>query len=155
MALEEVVAAGCAECVGRKPVVDRASIERKLRQANRSVALRMGRIEWSGRSRPTFDAAPSLAANASKFESPASSRKIVLIPQINDAVSVFPRSNTKYVHWIWPGLGINPVHLTDAFPGPAGTAPVEGEGRRRWRTKALVRAGQPLDTTCAAALLLK
>ena len=32
----------------------------------------------------------AFAANASRFESPASSRKIVLIPQINDAASVFP-----------------------------------------------------------------
>ena len=32
----------------------------------------------------------ALAANASRFESPASSRKIVLIPQMNDAASVLP-----------------------------------------------------------------
>ena len=32
----------------------------------------------------------ALAANASAFESPASSRKIVLIPQMKDAASVFP-----------------------------------------------------------------
>jgi hypothetical protein len=32
-----------------------------------------------------------LAAKASKFESPASSRKIVLIPQMKDAASVLPR----------------------------------------------------------------
>jgi hypothetical protein len=30
------------------------------------------------------------AANASKLERPASSRKIVLIPQMNDAASVLP-----------------------------------------------------------------
>ena len=32
----------------------------------------------------------AFAANASRFESPASSRKIVLMPQISDAASVFP-----------------------------------------------------------------
>jgi hypothetical protein len=36
-----------------------------------------------------------LAANASRFESPASSRKIVLIPQMNDAASVLPSSSVK------------------------------------------------------------
>jgi len=36
----------------------------------------------------------AFAANASKFESPASSRKIVLIPQISDAASVVPPSRT-------------------------------------------------------------
>jgi hypothetical protein len=35
----------------------------------------------------------ALAANASRFESPASSRKIVLIPQISDAASVLPNSS--------------------------------------------------------------
>ena len=48
MALEEVVAAGVQNALARKPVVDRASIEQKLRQANRSVARRIGRIEWVG-----------------------------------------------------------------------------------------------------------
>ena len=33
----------------------------------------------------------AFAANASRFVRPASSRKIVLIPQISDAASVFPR----------------------------------------------------------------
>ncbi len=37
----------------------------------------------------------AFAANASRFESPASSRKIVLIPQISDAARVFPRSSVK------------------------------------------------------------
>jgi hypothetical protein len=32
----------------------------------------------------------ALAAKASRFVSPASSRKIVLIPQMNDAASVLP-----------------------------------------------------------------
>jgi hypothetical protein len=32
----------------------------------------------------------ALAANASRFDSPASRRKIVLMPQMNDAASVFP-----------------------------------------------------------------
>ena len=37
----------------------------------------------------------AFAANASRFESPASSRKIVLIPQINEAASVFPSTSTR------------------------------------------------------------
>ena len=37
----------------------------------------------------------ALAANASRFESPASSRKIVLIPQMNDAASVLPSSQEQ------------------------------------------------------------
>src|SRR3954454_23250674 len=41
----------------------------------------------------------ALAAKASRFESPASSRKIVLIPQMNDAASVFPSVNSRYVRW--------------------------------------------------------
>jgi len=35
----------------------------------------------------------ALAANAAKLDSPASSRKIVLIPQISDAASVVPPVN--------------------------------------------------------------
>src|SRR6478735_12174305 len=91
----------------------------------------------------------ALAANASKFESPASSRKIVLIPQISDAANVFPRSSTKYVRWIWAGLGIDHVHLTDAFPAPAaprsrrgGLAALAHRGTRpRW-----TRRVQPLSS---------
>jgi hypothetical protein len=37
----------------------------------------------------------ALAANASRFERPASSRKIVLIPQMNDAASVFPSVRSR------------------------------------------------------------
>ena len=37
----------------------------------------------------------ALAANASRFESPASRRKIVLIPQMNEAASVLPSSSTR------------------------------------------------------------
>jgi hypothetical protein len=42
-----------------------------------------------------------LAANASRFERPASSRKSVLIPQMNDAASVFPSVSRRYVAWIF------------------------------------------------------
>jgi len=35
----------------------------------------------------------AFAAKASRFERPASSRKIVLMPQISDAASVFPNSS--------------------------------------------------------------
>jgi hypothetical protein len=37
----------------------------------------------------------ALAANASRFVNPASSRKIVLIPQMNDAASVFPSISSR------------------------------------------------------------
>ena len=37
----------------------------------------------------------ALAANASRFDSPASSRKIVLIPQMSDAASVFPSRSSR------------------------------------------------------------
>ncbi len=37
----------------------------------------------------------ALAANASVFESPASSRKIVLIPQMNEAARVLPSINSR------------------------------------------------------------
>jgi hypothetical protein len=42
----------------------------------------------------------ALAANASRLESPASSRKSVLMPQMNDAASVFPSSSVRYVRWM-------------------------------------------------------
>ena len=47
----------------------------------------------------------ALAANASRLESPASSRKIVLIPQMSEAASVLPRRRTRYVRWIEAGVG--------------------------------------------------
>ncbi len=50
----------------------------------------------------------AFAANASALESPASSRKIVLMPQMNDAASVFPSIRIRYVRWIDAGVGINP-----------------------------------------------
>jgi hypothetical protein len=37
----------------------------------------------------------ALAANASRFERPASSRKIVLMPQMNDAASVLPSRSRR------------------------------------------------------------
>ena len=44
-----------------------------------------------GTSKSTIPAVKkAFAANASAFESPASSRKIVLIPQMNEAASVLP-----------------------------------------------------------------
>ena len=49
-----------------------------------------------GTSKSTIPAVKkALAANASKFESPASSRKIVLMPQISDAASVFPSMRSR------------------------------------------------------------
>ena len=49
-----------------------------------------------GTSKSTMPAVKNaLAANASRFESPASSRKIVLIPQMNDAASVFPSISSR------------------------------------------------------------
>ena len=49
----------------------------------------------------------AFAVNASRFERPASSRKIVLIPQISDAASVFPKSSIRYVRWIERGVGLS------------------------------------------------
>ena len=49
-----------------------------------------------GTSNSTIPAEKSaLAANASRFERPASSRKIVLMPQMNDAASVLPSISTR------------------------------------------------------------
>src|SRR6266511_1965643 len=42
----------------------------------------------------------ALAANASRLLSPASRRKSVLIPQMNEAASVLPSSRTRYVRWM-------------------------------------------------------
>jgi hypothetical protein len=56
----------------------------------------------------------AFAANAWKFESPASSKKIVLIPQMRDADSVLPNNRRRYVRWIERGVG-------------AGFAPATGE----------------------------
>jgi hypothetical protein len=47
----------------------------------------------------------ALAANASRLESPASSRKMVLIPQMSEAASVLPSRSTRYVRWIERGVG--------------------------------------------------
>src|SRR5262245_50767878 len=47
----------------------------------------------------------AFAANASRFESPASSKKIVLMPQISDAANVFPKRSTRYRAWIERGVG--------------------------------------------------
>ncbi len=46
--------------------------------------------------------------------SPASSRKIVLMPQMNDAASVFPSIRTRYVRWMERGVGrsYGPAPLT-------------------------------------------
>ena len=49
-----------------------------------------------GTSKRTIPAVKNaFAANASRFESPASRRKIVLMPQIRDAARVFPNSSTR------------------------------------------------------------
>jgi hypothetical protein len=49
-----------------------------------------------GTSKTTIPAVKkAFAANASRFDSPASSRKIVLIPQMNEAASVFPSRRTR------------------------------------------------------------
>src|SRR5207248_11046035 len=46
----------------------------------------------------------AFAAKASRLERPASSRKIVLIPQMSEAASVFPSKSTRYVRWIVVGV---------------------------------------------------
>src|SRR5712691_7559762 len=52
----------------------------------------------------------ALAANASALFSPASSRKIVLIPQMNDDASVVSSVRTRYVR--------STVRAGSAIPGP-------------------------------------
>src|SRR4029450_10244050 len=42
----------------------------------------------------------AFAAKASRLLNPASSRKSVLIPQMNDAASVLPSRSTRYVRWM-------------------------------------------------------
>ena len=49
-----------------------------------------------GTSKRTIPAVKNaFAANASRFERPASRRKIVLMPQIRDAARVFPNRSTR------------------------------------------------------------
>ena len=49
-----------------------------------------------GTSKTTIPAVKNaLAANASRFDSPASSRKIVLMPQMNDAARVLPNISSR------------------------------------------------------------
>ena len=49
-----------------------------------------------GTSKSTMPAVKNaFAANASRFERPASSRKIVLMPQISEAESVLPSSRSR------------------------------------------------------------
>ena len=54
----------------------------------------------------------ALAANASALFSPASSRKIVLIPQMNDEASVVSRVSVRYVRStaragsFWAGVAV-------------------------------------------------
>jgi hypothetical protein len=69
----------------------------------------------------------AFAVNASRFESPASSRKIVLMPQISDAARVFPNIKARYVPWIERGVGSlrvtqEPTYRAGrAVPRPAST----------------------------------
>ncbi len=55
-------------------------------------------VEISNRTWPTVKNA--LAVNASTLLRPASSRKIVLIPQMNDEANVVSNVSTRYVRWI-------------------------------------------------------
>src|SRR5688500_15565177 len=48
----------------------------------------------------------ALAAKASVFVSPASSRNSVLMPQMNDAASVVRRMSTRYVRWTIRASGV-------------------------------------------------
>ena len=62
---------------------------KEARRPQRSATTPVG---ISKRTMPAVKQA--LAANASRFVSPASSRKIVLIPQISDAARVLPADST-------------------------------------------------------------
>jgi hypothetical protein len=84
--------------------VDAASVTVPSRYERRRPAV--SATTPVGTSKSTMPAVKkALAANASRLESPASSRKIVLIPQMSEAASVLPSSSTRYVLWIEPGVG--------------------------------------------------
>jgi hypothetical protein len=67
-----------------------------------------------GTSKSTIPAVKNaFAANASRLVSPASSRKMVLIPQISEAASVLPSRRVRYVRWMLRGVGsIGPRYET-------------------------------------------
>jgi hypothetical protein len=67
-----------------------------------------------GTSKRTIPAVKNaFAANASRLVSPASSRKMVLIPQISEAASVLPSRRVRYVRWMLRGVGaIRPRYET-------------------------------------------
>ena len=48
MALRDQIEAGVRNAFSAHPVVDRVSVERALRRANRSLGRSLGRIEWAG-----------------------------------------------------------------------------------------------------------
>ena len=48
MALRDQISAGARNAFAARPVVDRVSVERTLRRANRSLGRSLGRIEWAG-----------------------------------------------------------------------------------------------------------
>src|SRR6266545_5418613 len=74
----------------------------------------------------------AFAVNASTLFSPASSRKIVLIPQISEAASVFPSMSVRYVRWIDRGVGISTEGSDPAEPVNS-SALVSGLERGRQR----------------------
>ena len=59
----------------------------------------------------------AFAAKASRLLSPASSRKIVLMPQISEVARVFPSMRLRYVRWIERGVGIFTEGRDPAEPG--------------------------------------
>ena len=48
MAPRDQISAGVKNAFAARPVVDRVSVERTLRRANRSLGRSLGRIEWVG-----------------------------------------------------------------------------------------------------------
>src|SRR5438067_7060784 len=83
--------------------VEAASVTVPSRYERRRPAV--SAITPVGTSKITMPAVKkALAANASKLESPASSRKMVLIPQMSEAASVLPKRRTRYVRWIVAGV---------------------------------------------------
>src|ERR1700716_271184 len=84
--------------------VEAASVTVPSRYETRRPAV--SAITPVGTSKSTMPAVKkAFAANASRLESPASSKKIVLMPQISEAASVLPSRSTRYVRWIDAGVG--------------------------------------------------
>ncbi len=75
----------------------------------------------------------AFAANASRLVSPASSRKSVLTPQMNEAASVLPAVSTRKMRWMRRAAGVivEAVATAPAYARPA-TSPPDPTGASMW-----------------------